>query len=528
MMGGGGDAYYHGSWVEPVFLWFVLRADSGKIINIDVSDVAQGYADDFISCGADPSSHPLQIATETAANDSVIYRELISAKGIFIEGGDQWPYISTWKGTLVEDAIHYVFEHGGVIGGTSAGLAVMGSVAFSARFDSLHPEDAAYDPYSTQMQFEDDFLHILPGVLTDSHFHPRGRLGRLVPMLARRIQDYHEDLIGIGIDEKTALCLNPDQTGKIYGIGSVTIIHKTPESVIECIPNKPILFTNICLHQLIHGMEYDIDNRQVLNNGNILSGVQPVQAETRYNALTIDGSEEAAAYEGAVVITKLTTSTTNAWYGRLNLIYGNEVLPQSIIIPRLYSNYDYYENRWIGGMYGAASYPGYFTIYLDDECNVAISSDGTLSTDKLAYILDTQTMTNAGFSYMIDSNHPGMINARLHFLNDTKSFQLSTRRITTVIEPDNYVIPEEFYLFTCYPNPFNSNLSIQFKIPSEGNIQLSAYSIEGKCIETLINGAQKPGEYSYTWNMKNFSSGLYFIQLAHSFYKKTIKVLYLK
>lgn len=529
MMGGGGDVYYKGAWVEPVYIWFVQRADSGKIINIDVSSVAQGYADDFISCGADPASHPMQIATKTAANDSAIYRELISAQGIFIEGGDQWDYINTWKSTLVEDAIHNVFNNGGVIGGTSAGLAVQGSVSFSARYGTLHPEDAAYDPYSADMQFEDNFLQILPGVLTDSHFHPRGRLGRLVPMLARRIQDHKEDLIGIGIDEKTALCLEPDRSGTVYGVGSVTIIHKTVESIIRCEPDRPVLFTDICLHQLIHGMGYDINQRKVLDPVQILDPVQVIAPETRVSTLAINGSEDTAVYDGAIVITKLTENSTNAWYGRLDQTFGNELLPQSIIIPRLYSKDDFYENRWIGGMYGVASYPGYYALYLDDDCQLTVESSGRLSTDKLVYILDTQTMTHAGFRYPLDSNHPGIVNARLHFLNNSRSYDLFTRRITTGIESENRLIPEEILLLKCYPNPFNSDLIIQYKIPAKSDVEVSVFGLDGKLIRTLVDSIQNKGEYSITWNAGNpLGSGLYFIHLRHSSVTKTIKVLYLK
>ncbi|MGC9363442.1 MAG: T9SS type A sorting domain-containing protein [Fidelibacterota bacterium] len=529
MMGGGSDAYYPGSWVAPVYIWFVQQADSGKIINIDVSSVAQGYADDFISCGADPASHSLQIATRTAANDSAIFKELISAKGIFIEGGDQWDYVKTWKNTLVEDAIHYVFENGGVIGGTSAGLAIEGSVSFSAQYGSLYPEDAAYNPYSTDMQFEDDFLQILPGVITDSHFHPRGRLGRLVPMLARRIQDYHEDLVGIGIDEKTALCLKPDRTGKVYGIGSVTIIHKTDKSVIHCTPYEPVVFTNLCLHQLIDEMEYDLTNRQVLHPENVLKAVFQVQPEFRYQTLTINGSDESAAYDGAVVITKLTGSATNAWYGRLEQSVGNENIPQSIIIPRLYSNSDYFENRWIGGMYGAADHPGYIAIYLDDDCHVRISSDGILTTDKLVYILDTGTMTHAGFKYPQNSNHPGMVNTRLHFLNSFESFQLSTRQVNTGIAFENPDIPDDYLLISCFPNPFNAILTVHYQIPVTAHTEISIFSLDGKYTKSIINSVQNRGKHTIHWNFNsNYGSGLYFIRLRNSSYTKTIKVLYLK
>ncbi|HEX9974930.1 MAG TPA: cyanophycinase, partial [bacterium] len=185
LVGGGSENYR--DWSDEPYGWFVQQADSGKIINIDVDEVSDWYPQYFKSLGADPSSQAFLIPNKSIANDSATYFKLISASGIFLEGGDQWEYFETWQGTLVEDAIHYVFNHGGAIGGTSAGLVVLGEVAFDAKFGTAYPEDVAYNPYHSRVHFTDDFLKILPHVITDSHFHPRGRLARLVPMLARRI-----------------------------------------------------------------------------------------------------------------------------------------------------------------------------------------------------------------------------------------------------------------------------------------------------------------------------------------------------
>ena len=86
LVGGGQENYY--DWSDEPYGWFVQQADSGKIINIDVSSVSSWYPDYFKWLGAATTSHGLQIATRNVANDSVTYNELISALGIFIEGGD--------------------------------------------------------------------------------------------------------------------------------------------------------------------------------------------------------------------------------------------------------------------------------------------------------------------------------------------------------------------------------------------------------------------------------------------------------
>ena len=134
LVGGGGENY--GSWSDQPYSWFVEKADSGKIINIDVDETSDWYPAYFISLGADLTSHSLQISNVEDANNFLTYQELLSADGIFIEGGDQWDYISNWKNTYVHTAIEYVYNNGGVIGGSSAGMAILGQVAFDAEHGS--------------------------------------------------------------------------------------------------------------------------------------------------------------------------------------------------------------------------------------------------------------------------------------------------------------------------------------------------------------------------------------------------------
>ncbi len=269
---GGGQENYH-AWSDLPYGWFVQKADSGKIINIDVSTASSWYPAYFKWLGAASTSHEFQISTRAAANDSATFQELISARGIFIEGGDQWQYVSTWKGTLVEDAIHFVFSQGGVIGGTSAGLAILGEIVFDAKFGTAYPDQVAYNPYHSRVSFTDDFLHILPNVFTDSHFHTRARLGRLVPMLARRIQDYaNDDIMGIGVDENTAFCIESDFTGVTYGEGTVTILWKSDSSYIKAVTGLPPTFTHLRYFQLNHSAVFSLLDRSLIDPGQYLQG----------------------------------------------------------------------------------------------------------------------------------------------------------------------------------------------------------------------------------------------------------------
>jgi len=527
LMVGGGSENYH-DWSDEPYGWFVQQADSGKIINIDVDAVSNWLPNYFKWLGASQESYGFQIPNNTTANDSITYYELISASGIFIEGGDQWDYISNWKGTLVEDAIHYVFSNGGAIGGTSAGLAVLGEVVFDAKYGSAYPEYVAYNSYNNRVHFEDDFLNILPDVLTDSHFHSRGRIGRLVPMLARRIKDSGEDLMGIGIDVKTALCVNPDRTAKVYGIGTVSILYKSENSRIVCESGKPVTFTNIHCDQLIHGMEYDLASRSAIDPENYIDPVGNLLPVPVYSSTSLNGSDANSANKAAIVITNLTGSETNAWYGRLGITSGDSAIPQSVVIPKIWNNNDYYENRIIGGMYGVATHPGYVAIYLDNNCTVSISSEGILTTDKIVYILDTYSMTHVGFKQPVNSNHPGMIGAKMHFLGENDCYNLVEHKVVSAINPDEKTTSFIFRLFKNYPNPFNSSTVFSYKLSRYCKVKFQIINLGGKIIKILVNEYQQPGYYFIVWNADEISSGIYFYQLNAERFTKVRKCILLR
>ena len=65
-------------------------------------------------------------------------------------------YISTWNNTYVQTAIEFVYNNGGVIGGNSAGMAILGQVVFDAEHGSLTSDQAAYNPYHYRLSLTDD------------------------------------------------------------------------------------------------------------------------------------------------------------------------------------------------------------------------------------------------------------------------------------------------------------------------------------------------------------------------------------
>ena len=102
---------------------------------------------------------------------------LRSADGIFLAGGDQGNYIRYWKGTPVQDALNAHVRADHPIGGSSAGLAILGHYSYTALDGgSMESQDrAAPIPSIPGVTLEGDFLHLrwLESVITDTHFSKR-------------------------------------------------------------------------------------------------------------------------------------------------------------------------------------------------------------------------------------------------------------------------------------------------------------------------------------------------------------------
>ena len=202
-----------------------------------------------------------------AATDSFVIEKIRNAEAIFIAGGDQSNYVRFWKDTPVEDAIHHVLAKPAPIGGTSAGMAIMGEFSYSAMTpNSLLAEVALADPYHDDLTLETDFLRIegLQGIITDQHLVERNRIGRTVALLARLLQDGHtEQARAIAADRETSVHLDP-VTGDMTI--HATADHDTPfvyfmQSTAQparCEPGMSLSFSGIEVYRLAPGGRFNV------------------------------------------------------------------------------------------------------------------------------------------------------------------------------------------------------------------------------------------------------------------------------
>lgn len=83
----------------------------------------------------------------------------------------------------------------------------------------------------------------------------------------------------------------------------------------------------------------------------------------------------------------------------------------------------------------------------------------------------------------------------------------------TSVEGENDIIPDEISLWQNYPNPFNPSTKIQFAIPQSSFVTIEVFNALGESVGVLVSEELNAGTYSYTWNAKNLTSGIYFYRI---------------
>jgi beta-aspartyl-peptidase (threonine type) len=213
---GGGDRD------DEAIRWFFAKAGHGHIVVLRASYAGEIGKEFYTDRGGVASVETYVFSDRSAANDKKLLASLKRADGIFIAGGDQSRYVRYWKGTPVATALDAHVAAGKPLAGTSAGLAMLGEQLYGAMNDgSLKSPEALADPFGSANTIERDFLHLtlLKGVITDTHFKERDRLGRLFAFLAKAQADLPADArpyLGLGVDESAAVAVEADGSARVY------------------------------------------------------------------------------------------------------------------------------------------------------------------------------------------------------------------------------------------------------------------------------------------------------------------------
>jgi cyanophycinase len=236
---------------------FVRRAGGTKariVIMTAATELPREVGDNYIRVferlGAE-EARIIDTETREDGSSSTALEAIGKATGIFFTGGDQARITDILKDTEIDRAIHRRYAEGAVVGGTSAGAAVMPDVMIVEGDSETNPRIEIVE-MGPGMAF-------LPGVVIDQHFSQRGRLGRLISALAQQ-----PAVLGFGIDENTAMVVT-DHQFEVIGEGSITVVDESEaihSNVDNILKDEPLAICGARLHILPHGYKFDLQNRK--------------------------------------------------------------------------------------------------------------------------------------------------------------------------------------------------------------------------------------------------------------------------
>lgn len=253
---GGGD------WPDGMMNRFVdlaARFGTGRIVILPMAssvpeESAAEETDGFRKLGAK------DVVTIILSREQALKPEsaalLDGAGGVFFSGGDQSRLTAVLLDTPVHKKLLELYEQGAVIGGTSAGAAVMSEVMITG--DEVRKPEAGREFETLQaanIVTARGFGFVREAVI-DQHFVTRKRHNRLISLLAE-----HPDLLGVAIDESTAVLVRPDETFEVVGAKQV-VVYDPAGAKFRILPNTNIAFTGLVMHALTDGDTFDLKTRK--------------------------------------------------------------------------------------------------------------------------------------------------------------------------------------------------------------------------------------------------------------------------
>ncbi|HYG17510.1 MAG TPA: Type 1 glutamine amidotransferase-like domain-containing protein [Ohtaekwangia sp.] len=289
LVGGGSES--EGGWSDTPYAWAVEHSANKKVAVISYADETNFIPDYFVALGAVTATN-FKIDSRAVADLQSTYDALVEYDVFFFKGGDQYVYYDHYRNTKTAQAIIDKFNAGGVIAGTSAGMAILSGVIFTAEHGSVYPDETLGNFRHNNIALADDFLPLFPGYIFDSHFTERGRVGRLLPFIGNWFLETGEHITGIGVDDRTALCINEDKTGYIFGTGSVSVYNAADFSSVQ----DKLVADSIHVIQLLHGHAIHLPSLEILSGPTEVT--VPLDEEDGNYEVILSGSEGLSSNTG--------------------------------------------------------------------------------------------------------------------------------------------------------------------------------------------------------------------------------------
>lgn len=224
------------------------------------------YLESFSELGV-AGVDPIAIGERRDASRADYLEAVAASGGIFFTGGDQLRITSLVGGTALEQAIAGARLRGTPVGGTSAGASAMSATML------VGGEDEATARLETVRMCPG--LGYLSGAVVDQHFAQRGRINRLLAALSE-----HPGMLGIGIDEDTAIRVDPSGVLEVLGSRTVTVLDAHEAEITNASDageRGPLTLGPVHLNVLSAGFGYQMRERRVLHGRPGRGNTSPVR-----------------------------------------------------------------------------------------------------------------------------------------------------------------------------------------------------------------------------------------------------------
>ena len=182
--------------------------------------------------------------------------EILKYDCLFFTGGDQLRISSIIGGTYFHHIVHEFYNQGKVLAGTSAGASMMSEIMIVEGYDEEAPMKVTINLAPG--------MGLIKNVIIDQHFNQRGRIGRLLAGVAQ-----NPYILGIGIDEDTAIIVKDNASFIVLGKGVATIVDGRNieyTNISEQHPDEPLALTNVTIHVLPENFGYDLIKKKAIIN----------------------------------------------------------------------------------------------------------------------------------------------------------------------------------------------------------------------------------------------------------------------
>lgn len=237
------------------------QSGKGKIIIFPMAssvpaEVGAEQAEELKKLGTDKIEY--HIVTRDQALNPEKWHFLDDAGGVFFSGGDQSRLMDILLDTPLHKKLLQLYDQGCVIGGTSAGAAVMSEVMITGGEKREVEEGHEFETIGAGNIVTSPGLGFLKTAIIDQHFVTRKRHNRLISLVAE-----NPNLLGLGIDESTAILVRPGEIFEVLGEKTV-VVYDASRARIVISPSGLISFAGMEMSVLVPGDLFDLKQRKLV------------------------------------------------------------------------------------------------------------------------------------------------------------------------------------------------------------------------------------------------------------------------